>query len=154
MLERRFELFSENSLLGELRFDPGGTAHGMVTIANSATKHWVFRATGGIGKPCVTIRENGTNNDLALYWPKRWGGGWVEFVNGKKFYWKPASFWGTGKGFCNENKELLLELKQSFMALLKIRPVFKLEVRCNDLGELPLLLMLAGYLCAADSFSS
>jgi hypothetical protein len=155
VLERHFELYSENCLLGELRFEPGGrTAYGTLTIASSATKRWTFRVTGGILKPRVTIRETGTNNDLAVYWYKRWGGGWVEFVNGSKFYWKPTSFWGTEKGFYNGNKELLFDLKQKFFALLKMRHAVKLETRCNALDELPLLLVLAGYLCAVDSFAS
>jgi hypothetical protein len=155
VLERRFELCSENRLLGELRFEPGGrTAYGTLTIAGAVTTGWTFRATGGILKPRVIIRETGANNDLAVYGHKRWGGGWVEFVDGSKFYWKPTSFWGTGKGFYNGKMELLFELKQKFFALLKMRHVVKLETRCNDLDELPLLLVLAGYLCAVDSFAS
>lgn len=154
IFERHFELYSESGLLGELRFEPGGTAYAALTIEKSATKRWTFKETGGILKPRVTIRETGTNNDLAFYWYKRWGGGWVEFVNGSKFYWKSTSFWGTGKGFYNGHKELLLELKQEFFALLRIRYLLKIEARCNDLVELPLLLVLAGYLCAVDSFAS
>jgi hypothetical protein len=60
MLERRFELYSEHSLLGKLRFEAEETAYGALTIAGSAMK--------------------------------RWGGGWVEFVNGSKFYWKSTCF--------------------------------------------------------------
>jgi hypothetical protein len=154
MWERHFELYSDNSLLGELRFEPGGTAYGALTIAGSATKRWTFKVTGGILKSRVIIRETGTNNDLAVYWYKRGGGGWVEFVNGSKFYWKQTSFLGRGKGFYNGNKELLLDLKQNFFALLKIRFAVKIEARGNDLDELPLLLVLGGYLCAVDSFAS
>lgn len=153
MLERRFELYSENRLWGELRFEPDRTAYGSLTIPSSATKLWTFKVTGGILKPHVTIKETGADSDLALYWHKRWGDGWVEFVNGSKFYWKPTSFLGTGKGFYNVHRELLVELKQKFFALLKIRALLKIEALCNDLDELPLLLMIAGYLCAVDSFA-
>jgi len=154
ILERYFELYSENSLLGELRFEPNRTAYGVLTIPSLATKRWTFKVTGGILKPRVTIQETGTESDLAVYFYKRWGGGWVEFVNGTKFYWKPTSFWGTGKGFYNVHRDLLVELKQKFFALLRIRALLKIEALCNDLDELPLLLMIAGYLCAVDSFAS
>jgi len=154
ILERRFELYSENNLWGELRFEPDSTAYSVLTIPSLATKLWTFKATGGILKPRVTIQATGTESDLAVYWYKRWGGGWVEFVNGTKFYWKPTSFWGTGKGFYNVHRELLVELKQKFFALMKIRALLRIEALCNDLDELPLLLMIAGYLCAVDSFAS
>ena len=154
MLERRFELRSEKGLWGELRFEPGGTAYGTVTLANSAKKKWTFRATGGILKPRVIIRETGTDEDAAVFWYKHWGGGWAEFVQGSKIYWKSASFWGTGRGFYNGNGERLLEMKPKFFSLLKTRHDLKLETRCVHLEELPLLLVLAGYLCAIEGFAS
>jgi hypothetical protein len=153
IFERHFELYSEKSVLEELRFEADGTAYGALTIAGSATQRWTFKATG-ILKPRVTIREAGANYDLAVYRPKLWGDGWVEFVNGSKFLWKSASFWGTEQGFFNGNKELLFVLKPRLFDLLKIQSVVKIQAQGYDLDELPLLLMLACFLRVRDSCAS
>ena len=149
--ERYFELYSKHAVIGKLRFEAHGTAHGTLTIASPATEGWKLEGTG-ILKPRVTIRETGSDDDLAIHRSGFWGDGWVEFVQGSNFQWKPTSFWAIERGFYNERKELLFTLEPK-LYLLKIHFVVKLEARCNGLDELPLLLMLACFLRARDSFA-
>jgi len=153
MLERHFELYSENSLLGELRIEPDWTANGRLTIPSFETERWTFKSKG-ILKTRMTIRDTGTNGVLAVYLPKFWGGGWVEFVKGSSFHWKSNSFWGMGRGFYNERKELLFVLKRKQLDLFKIQSTVKIEDQYRDLEELPLLLILACYLSVQNSYAN
>lgn len=144
-LDRCFELRSENRLLAELRLEPDRTAYGALEIGNPHTTRWIFKGTG-IFKRRLSIRAEGADDDFAVYRPQFWGDGWVEFVNGRKFHWKSTSFWGTGRGFYNEQNELLFVQKQKFFDLLKIQPAVEIRAQFHKLDELPLLLMLACYL--------
>lgn len=105
--ERQFELRTENSLFGVLRFE---TALGTLATAETATECWKFKRVGFLN-PRVTIREAGANDDLAVYWPKFWGAGWLEYVKGSRFHWKSTNFWGTEWCFANVQEQLLFVLK-------------------------------------------
>jgi hypothetical protein len=153
MLERRFELYAENRLSGELRIDPNWSANGTLTVPGFPTERWTFQSKG-ILKTRMTIRDAGTNDILAVYLPKFWGGGQAAFVNGSRFYWKSNSFWGTERGFYNERNEPLLVLKRKQRDLFKIQSAVKIEAQYHDLEELPLLLMLACYLSVQTSYAS
>ncbi len=153
MFELHFELYSENNLLGELRIEPDRTANGMLTIQSFATQRWTFTSKG-ILKTRMTIRDAVTNDVLAVYLPKFWGGGRVEFIKGSRFHWKSNSFWGMGRGFYNERKELLFLLKRKQLDLFKIQSAVKIEAQYRDLVELPLLLMLACYLSVQNSYAN
>jgi hypothetical protein len=145
--ERQFELRTEDGLFGGLRFE---TALGTLATASSATGRWTFKRVGFLN-PRVTIREAGANDDLAVYWPKLWGDGWLEFVKGSKFLWKATNFWGTEWGFSNVQEELLFVLKPGvekpkLSDLLKTQAVVEIGPQGHGQAELPLLLMLGWYL--------
>jgi len=148
-LERHFELHSADSLLGTLHFETASTAYGTLLSTDSATEHWMFKGTGFLIKPRVTIREAGANMDMAVY-----GGGWVTFVKGSRFHWKPTSLWGTKWGFFNAQEELMFTLKRNFFDLFKTQSAVEIGAQWRDLDELPLLLMLSWYLKVRDSFST
>lgn len=153
MLELHFELYSENGLLGKMQIEPDWSAHCTLTIPNFETEHWVFNSKG-ILKTRMTILDAGTNDVLAVYLPKFWGGGSVEFVKGSKFYWKSNSAWGLGRGFYNEHEELLFVLKRNQLDFFKTQSSVEIVNQCYDLEELPLLLMLACYLSVQESYAN
>jgi len=153
MLELHFELHSENSLLGKMHIEPDWSAHCTLTIPNFATEHWVFNSKG-ILKTRMTILDAGTNDVLAVYLPKFWGGGSVEFVKGSRFYWKSNSVWGLGRGFYNQHEELLFVLKRNQLDLFKTQSSVEIVNQYHDIKELPLLLMLACYLSVQDSYAN
>lgn len=148
-LERHFELHSENSVLGTLHFEKASTAYGTLITADSATERWMFKGAGFIIKPRVTIRVDGANEDMAVC-----RGGWVEFVRGNRFRWKPTSLWGTKWGFFNAQEELLFTLKQNFFDLFKIQSAVVISAQWRDLDELPILLMLSWYLKVRDGYAA
>jgi hypothetical protein len=152
IFERLFELHSECCILGELRFDAVDSAQGILRVANSTTEHWTFRQRGVL-KPRVTIREAEADDDLAVYWPKFWGDGRLEFTNEGIFHWKLTSISGTDWGFFNVQGELLFTLKFKLFDLVKIQSVVEIEAQWFDLVEMPLLLMLSWYLMVCNRYA-
>lgn len=153
-LVRHFELHSENCLSGEIRFQTVSSASATFINAGTTTKNWTFTGARFRLKPFVTIRETETNDDLAVYRPQFWGGGWVELVTGSRYHWKSTSFWGTEWGFANAQEELLFVLKPKLLDLLKVQSTVAIETQWHDLEDLPLLLMLGWYLKVRDSYDS
>lgn len=153
MLELHFELYSENSLLGTLHIEPDWSASGTLAIPNFATERWVFKPKG-ILKSRITILDAGTDDVLAVYLPKFWGGGEVEFVQGNRFHWKSNSAWGLGRGFYNEKNDLLFVLRRNQLDIFKIQSAINIETQYSDLYELPLLVMLSCYLSIQDSYAN
>lgn len=146
-LARQFELRSGDTLFGTLRFE---TATGTLAIAESATSRWTFKRVGFLN-PRVTIREDGGTEDVAVYWPKFWGDGWLEYADGSRFHWKSTNFWRTEWGFANAQEQYLFVLKpgvekSQVSDLLKSQVVVEIASQGHDQAELPLLLMLGWYL--------
>jgi hypothetical protein len=142
---RHFELYSENSLVGELRFETAATAYSTLTMAGSATESWTFKGAGFL-KRRVTLRDSRAKDDLAVFWPNLRGEGWVEFFKGSKFHWKSTNFWRTEWGFFSVHEELLFVLKSKPSYPLQIQSVVEIGAQWHDLDELPTLLMLGWYL--------
>jgi hypothetical protein len=146
-LERQFELRTEGCLFGTLRFEK---ALGTLATASSAAGRWTFKRAGFMN-PRVTIREAGRDADLAVYWPKLWGGGVLECANGSRFQWKSMNFWATTWGFADTREELVFTMKpgaekSKLSDLLKSQAIVEIGTPSYALAELPLLLMLGWYL--------
>ena len=145
--ERKFELRAEKGLFGMLSF---GTPLGTRAAAEVATGSWTFKRVGFLN-PRVTVREAGKEADLAVFWPKFWGGGTVEFATGGRFQWKSLNFWATSWGFADTREELVFTMKPGaekpkLSDLLKTQAVVEIGTHSYGLTELPLLLMLGWYL--------
>lgn len=151
MSERQFELRTMENVYATLSFE---ATRGTLATATSTTGRWTFKRVGFMN-PRVTVREAGAAEDLAVYWPKHWGHGWLEFAKGNRFCWKPTNFWGTERGFVDEPGDPLFVLKSGaekpkFSDQLKTQAVVEISSRGYGLAELPLLLMLGWYLMILD----
>jgi hypothetical protein len=146
-LERRFELRAEDDLVATLRFE---TAFGTLATAQAAGASWTFKRVGFLN-PRVTVREAGTELDLAIYQPKFWGDGWLVFPGGRVFHWKSTNFWGTQWGFADSYEDLLFALKPGvdkpkLSNLFKTQALVEVESQAYALPELSLLVLLGWYL--------
>ncbi len=65
-LERHFELRSAGTLCGTLHYDSLQVARGALTSPDASTRNWTFTRKGFFGRK-VTIREDGSEEDLAIY---------------------------------------------------------------------------------------
>jgi hypothetical protein len=153
MFMRHFKLYSQNGLIGDLRFEKASTAYGSWTETGSAAKSWMIKG-GGLFKRGVFLRESGANNDLAVFQSNLVGEGWVEFLEGSKFQWKSRNFWQKEWGFLNEQKNLVLALKCPPWYRLKIETAVEVGAQWHDLDELPLLMLLGWYLRVQNFYAS
>jgi hypothetical protein len=147
LFERRFELRSGTALLATLSFE---STLGTLATAETATEAWTFKRVGFLN-PRVTIRERDREVDLAAFWPKVWGSGWLGLADGRRFQWKSLGFWSRAWGFTDASDEFLFTLKpgaeeSGLSDLLKTQAVVVVAPHAYGLTELPLLLMLGWYL--------
>ncbi|HPR65350.1 MAG TPA: hypothetical protein PK014_14165 [Thermoanaerobaculia bacterium] len=144
---RQFELRAKNMLFGTLRFEQ---ALGTLATAESESGSWTLKRVGFLNVR-VTIREAGRTDDLAVYWPRLWGDGWLETSRGSRFHWLSTNFWRTEWGFAQSDDRPLFVMKKgteepTLSDLLKSQAVVEIEPEGNGLEEISLLLMLGWYL--------
>jgi hypothetical protein len=145
--ERRFELRAGDSLIATLCFE---TAFGTLATAESADGSWTFKRVGFLN-PRVTVREVGVDTNLAVYQPRFWGDGSLEFRDGRVYRWRATNFWGTQWGFADSDENQLFALKPGvdkpkLSDLLKTQALVEIEPQGHTLPELPLLVLLGWYL--------
>ncbi|OQX14044.1 MAG: hypothetical protein BWK76_15300 [Desulfobulbaceae bacterium A2] len=152
-MERRFTLHAEQGgMVGELHFDTPQTALAVLTTADSGSQRWILQQTGLI-KHRVTIREEGTADDAAIFYPKLMGDGWLRLLNGSRLHWKPLNFAGNAWGMHTEHNDLLLSLQANFFDLLKIESTVEIKQQCQCMDELPLLLAMSWYLMVCHRYA-
>jgi hypothetical protein len=145
--ERWFELRAGDSLYATLRFEK---AFGTLATAESADGVWTFKRVGFLN-PRVTVRKVGAEANLAIYQPKFWGDGLLEFPDGRVFHWRSTNFWGTQWGFADWDGNSLFALKPGvdkpkLSDLFKTQALVEVEAQGHALAELPLLVLLGWYL--------
>lgn len=145
--ERQFELRTQSGLLGTLHFE---NVFGTLANAFTADGRWTFKRVGFLN-PRVTIREAGGTTDLAVYWPRLSGYGWLEFGKGNKYQWKPTNFWGSECGFFDIRDELVYVARPGqdhfkLSDLVKTQALVEIGPSGRGSVDLPLLLMLGWYL--------
>ena len=59
---------------------------------------WTFKRVGFFN-PRVTIRQSGSDANMALYEPRFWGDGVLRFEDGHEFKWRSTNFWSTQWAF-------------------------------------------------------
>lgn len=103
--EPRFELWFGEDQLASLEFvSPCRT----LALAQTPEGTWSFRRTGFL-TTLVHLREEGADQDFAVFRPGLLGRGKLTFGNGVTFHWRPA---GRGTwSFTGEDGEVLLLLK-------------------------------------------
>jgi hypothetical protein len=88
---RRFELRQEADLVATLEWEK---AFGSLATATAADGRWTFKR-GGFLSPHVTVRDAGSDSNLAVFRPGWTGSGAVEHASGRRFLWTSANFWST-----------------------------------------------------------
>jgi hypothetical protein len=137
---RRFELRAGEEVVASLTFDK---AVGSLATGRTAAGTWTFKRAGFL-QPCVTVREIGSEYDLAVFRPTWTGSGDVEFRSGVRVHWRPFGFWNSEWGFVRGDARLTTFHWMPETAELDVRVEF--PPAALDLKELPILLLLGWYL--------
>lgn len=147
-MERRFDLMGVTQRFATLEFP---SAFGSLASAWTADGAWTYKRVGFFS-PRVTVRVEGSENDLAIYRP-RWTGmqGTLEFAGGQGYVWNTVNFWGTRFQFADANGQPVIAF-QTGVGEGKFSDFFKtqaqVEIDPGALGnpDLPVLATIGFYL--------
>jgi hypothetical protein len=145
---RWFELRApDDEPAATLRFE---TALGTLATAESAEGRWTFKRVGFLNVR-VTVREVGSETNLAVYEPKLWGDGVLRFPDGRTYEWKAMNFWGTQWCFADAQGQVVFAFKPErdrpkLSELFKTQADVEVGPAGQGLAELALLVLLGWYL--------
>ncbi|KPL23063.1 MAG: hypothetical protein AMJ93_05565 [Anaerolineae bacterium SM23_84] len=145
--DRWFELRAGDDLIATLGWH---TSCGSLAAAESADGRWTFKRVGFLN-PRVTIREAGSELDLAVFWPRWLGDGSLEFAYRRTFRWQATDFWGTHWCFTDADGTPLVAFKPGaekarLSDLFKNQAMVEIHPQGRDARELPILVLLGWYL--------
>jgi hypothetical protein len=143
-----YELRSEKELYGTVNFPK---SFGSLAEAESADGKWTFKRIGFF-QIKITIREAGSENDLAVFKPK-WTGyaGSVEFADGKIFHWQSSNFFATKFDLHDSNGNALFSFRHG-VDEQKLKDWFKTQARVEiyepskNIPETSMLILFCWYL--------
>lgn len=108
---RCFELYDGGQVLQSLEFK---SVWNSLAVAVSADTHaggrWTFKRVG-FCNPVVTVRVEGSHENLAVFRPKFWGGGALELPDGRTLIWKSLNFWSSRWAFEDDAGDPVLTYK-------------------------------------------
>jgi hypothetical protein len=139
-LKMEYQLRASDDLVASLRFK---SSFGTLATGESTDGCWTFKRVG-FWRTKVTIRECGSDLDLAVFKNNTWsGGGTLEFPDGRRF---PATtnFWETQLEFKAETGESLLRFKSG--GLVHMSANVAIQPQAAAIPELPWMVMLGWYL--------
>jgi hypothetical protein len=139
-MKHEFELRSGDELCGTLRWEK---AFGSLASATSDKGQWTFKRVGFLN-PRVTIRQPGSDLDIAIFKPGWTGSGILEFPSGRRFQWEHKDFWRLQWTFEEASQELLRFKSRAGSFKMKVR--VDLAPSVKNLAEASLLASLGMYL--------
>ncbi len=105
---RFFELTRGQESFGTLEFR---SLWGTLATAVNPIQDWSFKRLGFLN-PHVTVRHPDAESDYALYYPKLFGGGTLQMIDGRPFIWEPTNFWRTRWHFLDKNNAAVISFNQ------------------------------------------
>ena len=140
VIRHEFELRFEDELHGTLRWEK---AFGSLASGTSDDGQWTFKRVGFLN-PRVTVRQPGSDLDIAIFKPGWTGSGVLEFPDGRRFQWGQKDFWRLEWIFVEAGQELLRFKSKAGSLKMKVR--VDLSPSVKDLPEASLLASLGMYL--------
>jgi len=140
-LPNAYELRSDSDILGTLTWQK---AYGTIAKAESSDGCWTFKRTGFFS-PKVTVREVGSDTDIAVMTGSLAGPDTLRLRDGCTFRWVATNFWETACAFTDTNGTKLVQFKPG-PELLKQTAFVEISASANELPELSLLMLLGWYL--------
>jgi hypothetical protein len=140
-LERYHELTVDGEITGTLRF---AKCAGTLAVAEYGGRRWTFKRSG-FWSPRVSVREEGSAVDSAVFTPKWKGGGEIVFQSGRRFILKSISFWGGEWSFENESGAEVISAHGPH-GLAHSQGEVSVGLGAATLPETPVLLLVIWYL--------
>jgi len=139
-IKHEFDLRSGDELCGTLRWEK---AFGSLASSTSEDGQWTFKRVGFLN-PRVTVRQPGSDMDIAIFKPGWTGSGVLELPSGHRFQWEHKDFWRLQWAFEEAGQELLRFKSRAGSLRMKVR--VDLAPSVKNLAEASLLASLGMYL--------
>ena len=144
---RHYELRAGGELCGALNFR---SAWGTLATAETAGGAWTFKRVGFLN-PRVTVREAGSEEDLAVYRPRFWGDGQITLTDGATLHWRSLNFWSTQWAFTDSASRPLVTFRsgvqdQKLKDIFRTQATVEVAPAASADPRLPLLVCLGWYL--------
>lgn len=138
---RAYQLKSGDSVVATLDFLK---VLGTLARARTAAQSWTFKRAGFL-TPVVTVRDEGSDADLATYHPN-WTGnkGQLALPGGERLEFRSANFWSTGWVLSDPQGGELLRFHNK--GLLHHGASVDVAVDARDRADIGLLLTLCWYI--------
>ena len=146
-MERSYELQRHGDPFGTLAFR---SMWGTLAHAKNPIQDWTFKRIGFLN-PHVTARFPEADSDQALFYPKIFGGGTLQMLDGRPFTWEPINLWRTKWHFIDKSNTPLLSFDQGkdekkLTDLFKLQSTVRVESSRITNLEFSLLVNLGFYL--------
>ena len=140
-LRRFYQLTQDGREIASLRFEK---SCGSLASGECGQARWTFKRIGFLS-PKISVREAGSETDLAQFTAGWMGTGWVVFNAGRRYYLRHTNFWGTEWAFEAEDGTAAVSLSGN-QGLLKHGASVTLGQATAGLPEAPVMLLLIWYL--------
>jgi len=139
--ERRLhEVSCNGEVVAALRFEKGW---GSLATGECGGSRWTFKRTGFLS-PRITVRQVGSETDIAVFTPSWSGCGWVVFNSGRRYQLRPLNFWRSEWAFETEAGTPAITLAGP-KGMFKHGGTSQVAREVAALPETPVLLMLMWY---------
>jgi hypothetical protein len=138
---RVHQLTLDGREVGSLRFE---TSLGSRATGECGPSKWTFKRTGFLS-PRVSVREAGSDSDIAIFTPSWTGSGWVAFSAGRRYHLRPTNFWATEWAFETADGTPAIIVRGPH-GLFKQGGYATVAQTVAGLPEAPVLLLLIWYL--------
>ncbi len=145
--DRWFELRAGDQVVATLGWE---TSCGSLARGSTAQGSWTFKRVGFLN-PRVTVRQSGSEIDVAVFWPRWLGDGTLELASGAVFRWQSTNFWGTDWMFSAGDGTPLLALKEGskegkLSDMFKTQSLVEIHPEAYDVPDIGLLVLVGWYL--------
>jgi hypothetical protein len=136
--KRAHELRAGDAIVATLDFQRGSLAD-----AEADGHHWTFKRQG-FWHPRVTVRAEGSDADLAVFYPRWTGGGQLDFPDGRSLRLNSANIWQSE--WVWQDKDQVLVRVKGRHGLIKANGAVAIAPDAASRPDLALLVLLAWYL--------
>jgi hypothetical protein len=143
-----FELRAGDEVVATLKFR---SALGSFATGESADGAWTFKRVGFF-QTRVSIRESGSETELASFKDKTWtSGGTLTLADGRVFY-ATTNFWNSKVALQDDQHVELIRFTNS--GLLHLSSIVEIRPTAGQMPELSWLILLGWYVCIKMSDDS
>jgi len=141
VLRRFYQLTQDGREIAMLRFE---SSCGSLATGQCGQTQWTFKRTGFLS-PKISVREAGSEANLALFSPGWMGAGCVVFNSGRRYHLRHTNFWGTEWAFEAEDGTAAITLS-GHQGFFKQGGAASVTQSAAGLPETPVMLLLIWYL--------